>query len=305
MEAKLREFAGARSFTVEQRFIYGLVDNVYVTITPNGNLLQIYFAMSCPVLKAEDAIKQALKQTKNAKIQTVKQSSESIVVTLRKTRKLLQVENMNVVLQAVISAAKENNVVPNISCVNCGKQTEDIALFADVACPLCASCVQKIEENNRSYKGSPVAYVTGIIGALLGALIGSIPWIVIYHLGWILSILAALIAVCSFQGYKLFRGPRKRGTASVIIYTSSIFASVASFVIYVFVLLKYYGYDAFSLHNYIVLFSDSEVITSIIIALVFALLGIAGIHKQISTYTIPKNAKLIAQRPLSTDYPVL
>jgi hypothetical protein len=306
MEAKLLQFAQSKRFTAENRFIYGIYDDVYITITPLGNILQLYFSMSCPVVKAEEPLKQALKGIKGVKSPKIIQKSDAIVLTLGKTRKLLETDTLNAVITAVISAAKKANVVPNVNCVHCGKRTDDVAIFREAACPVCSGCVRAIEEDNRSYTSSPISYITGIIGAVVGALIGAIPWVIISYFGWVLSILASLIALCSFYGYKLFRGPKKRAAAGVIIYASSIFMSIASFIISVFVILSIYVGEIVPVDEFLrwlpSYLQDVSVIRDLLIVLVFSILGIAGIHKKIATYTIPKDARPIGRRPIGSAY---
>ena len=308
MDSKLIEFARARRFTAEKRFLHGIVDDVYVTITPTGNMLNIYFSMSCPVTKAEDPIRQSLKQFKGVGITKFTQKGDSIEISLSKTRKLLDTETLTSVIQAIIAAAKSANALPNTSCVHCGKQTDDIVLFQNVVCPVCADCTQEIETSNKSYSASPISYLTGIIGAMLGALIGSIPWIVAYHFGWILSVLAFFIALGAFTGYKMFRGPKGRVFAGIAIYSISIVTSVSSFFVYIYVYGCIYfeyllSFDDFKyLASYYL--SDAEVIRSIVVALIFAITGIVGVHKQIETYAIPRNAQYIGKRQDSiTDSP--
>ena len=47
-------------------------------------------------------------------------------------------------------------------------------------------------------------YLLGIIGAIIGAFIGAIPWILMYVFGNMMyAILAILIVICSFYGYKI------------------------------------------------------------------------------------------------------
>ena len=50
-------------------------------------------------------------------------------------------------------------------------------------------------------------YITGIIGAIIGGLIASLPWIIFYvYLDMLWSLLAIPIALGAFYGYKLFKG---------------------------------------------------------------------------------------------------
>jgi acetyl-CoA carboxylase carboxyl transferase subunit beta len=51
------------------------------------------------------------------------------------------------------------------------------------------------------------SYLTGIIGAIIGGIIATIPWILVYVYGnMMLSILAAIIAGGEFLGYKICKG---------------------------------------------------------------------------------------------------
>ncbi|MCL2045156.1 MAG: hypothetical protein FWG88_02060 [Oscillospiraceae bacterium] len=300
MDAKTTEFANKKSFTIEKKFIHGIMDDVYVTITPTSGMLNIYLSMSCPVAKAEDEIKQVFKQYKGISAPNVTQKGESITIIVNRTKKLMEYETLDALISSSITAAKEANAVPNVHCVNCGKETDDIAIFKDVCCPVCSGCTSVIEMENRTYTASPITYLTGIIGALLGALICAIPWIVIYHNGWILSILSALIALGAYQGYKLFKGPRKRGYALFTIYTVSILTAASSFFIYVYVYASYVfetllTFDDFKfiLSRY---FSSEGEIRSLLIAFAFSIMGIIGIHKQIGDYTLPSNARVLGKR---------
>ena len=47
-------------------------------------------------------------------------------------------------------------------------------------------------------------YFLGGIGALIGALVGAIPWVLLYVFADLMySLLAIIIVICSFYGYKL------------------------------------------------------------------------------------------------------
>ena len=63
----------------------------------------------------------------------------------------------------------------------------------------------------------PNKFFKGIIGSVLGAIIFSIPWILIYvYANYILSILAAIIAYGSLLFYKKFGGEITKKTGVFI-----------------------------------------------------------------------------------------
>lgn len=50
-------------------------------------------------------------------------------------------------------------------------------------------------------------YLKGFIGSLVGAIVFSVPWLLMYvYGGYILSILAFVIGIGSFKFYKMFGG---------------------------------------------------------------------------------------------------
>ena len=74
--------------------------------------------------------------------------------------------------------------------------------------------------------------VTGILGALLGAMIGAIPWFVAstftsYFIGW----LGFLTGVAACYGYQMFRGRRSTWFAMAVIVISSLLVLFASEIV--------------------------------------------------------------------------
>lgn len=124
-------------------------------------------------------------------------------------------------------------------------------------------------------------YLSGIIGALIGGVLCSLPWVLIYiYGGWILSILAALVAFGAFKGYKLFGGNLTKNTWLIIAISSVIAMTVATFVIIPFWLIAKEGYG-FSVFHFKFLYTSGEfvaaIITDYIISLLFTILGISGV----------------------------
>ena len=70
------------------------------------------------------------------------------------------------------------------------------------------------------------SYITGIIGAIIGGAIATIPWVLAYvYGGMMLSILAALIAAGEFYGYKLAKGKiskKARHVSSFLLYYANL-----------------------------------------------------------------------------------
>ncbi len=95
----------------------------------------------------------------------------------------------------------------------------------DKLLPLCNSCAESAAARRREIAdASPISYVTGTIGALLGALIGSAVWIGIGAAGFYASIGGVAIAYAAFFGYRTLGG--KSSKVSVLIIAVSVLAAV-------------------------------------------------------------------------------
>lgn len=125
----------------------------------------------------------------------------------------------------------------------------------------------------------------GIIGAFLGAILFSLPWILMYvYGGYILSLLAAIIASGSYFLYKKFGGIVTKKTTITISVCSIIAIILATYVfIPILLILKEYGYFNTNLYNQVL--DNSEFITALngdfAISILFTILGIAGVISSI------------------------
>lgn len=52
----------------------------------------------------------------------------------------------------------------------------------------------------------PINYVTGVVGALLGVIIGTVLWVVIFQFGYIAGFAGFVMMICSFKGFELLGG---------------------------------------------------------------------------------------------------
>ncbi len=124
------------------------------------------------------------------------------------------------------------------------------------------------------------SYITGILGAILGGTIASIPWVLMYVYGnMILSLLAVIIGAGAFYGYKLCKGKMDTKLPMIIMITSIVIVTIITFAVIPLLLLKNYGYYV-NTANLKVLYQNSEWVSAIvrdyIISIIFTMLG-AGV----------------------------
>jgi len=128
-------------------------------------------------------------------------------------------------------------------------------------------------------------YLLGIVGALIGGLIGTIPWIILYvYANMIYSLLAFIVAMAALKGYELFKGKIDKKLPYIIGTISIICITIATLVIIPNLLLvKEIGTT--SLANFKLLYADSEfagaIIGDYIMSLLFTILGISGVFASI------------------------
>ena len=278
-----------KNYKIEKLKIYGKKETVYFSIVPAGNFTLLYFNMISPVKDIAIKIKEALKENKKLGKRTVlikDNNYNGIVLRANIGINGIKPEDLEFIIETTIKTVKELGGEASLKCSNCGKDTNKNMMFGNNIQSICTECEEEIREQNENHKDSAFSYIRGILGAAIGALIGGIPWLIVYLMGWVVGILAFLIGIVSFFGYKLFKGPKNRTSANVIVYLFSI-ASVFfwwfAIVFLAYLGLIYAGYD----------YTLSEVagsdIRSLVISIVIAILGLIGVNQKIATYTIPKN----------------
>lgn len=158
-----------------------------------------------------------------------------------------------------------------------------------------AETAQREEEQLREEDTG--SYGTGLVGALVGGIIGAIPWAIVLYLGYFASVVGLLIGFLANKGYGWFKG--KNGKAKLVILIVAALFSVC---------LGTFGADAITLVSMIaagempgmaygdilpliieVLLTDGEyltiTLTNIALGMVFALLGMWGVLRQTKNET--------------------
>lgn len=128
---------------------------------------------------------------------------------------------------------------------------------------------------NQSAKGS---YLKGILGAVLGGAIASIPWILTYvYGGMILSVLAIVISICAYFGYKWLGGKINKMMPVILSIVLLVIISVVVFVIVPVMLLNLLGTNV-TFETFTKLYNDAGFVKGIVrdclISVAFGAVGI-------------------------------
>ena len=127
------------------------------------------------------------------------------------------------------------------------------------------------------------SYLKGIIGALIGALIATIPWILLYIYGSAMtSIFAFLVGLGALKGYQV-KGLVDNKLPMIITIVSLVAISIATLVIIPSIMLLQQGINVSGL---VVLYSYSPFISLLLkdyaIAVIFTFLGLRGVMYKIN-----------------------
>ena len=137
-------------------------------------------------------------------------------------------------------------------------------------------------EENKVIKEAPKgSYITGIIGAIVGATIASIPWIVVYvEMNYILSLLAAIIGFGALKGYELCKGKMTKAVKVIVAIITIVAVAVST---------AYVIPDIYANKNDVdvnVLYDSNEYMSALssdlIISVIFAILGVTAVFPSIN-----------------------
>lgn len=133
-------------------------------------------------------------------------------------------------------------------------------------------------EKEKKTSGS---YVTGTIGAIIGGVIATLPWILCYvYANMMWSILAVFIAMGAFKGYELMKGKIDKKVPVLIVIVSVIAITVATLVIIPNLLLvKEYGKTSLEMFGKLYEFDEfrKAILGDYAFSLLFTFLGISGV----------------------------
>lgn len=94
---------------------------------------------------------------------------------------------------------------------------------------VCEACHEKLQgavEEIRTQRETTGSYAKGAVGAVLGGIVGIVPWVLIGMLGYVAAISGLIMAWLSYKGYQLLGGKRSRGMIWVLVIVLIVFTYV-------------------------------------------------------------------------------
>ena len=205
-------------------------------------------------------------------------------------------------LTQLTNAFRMNGIGVPQTCAICRQPNCDSLAYVAGYAPVHAYCVENqsyqtfaATENNR-LNGN---YALGILGAIIGALIGSIPTILLMLLANRISAwLYALIPLAAYYGYKLLIGKMTKGVVIPVVIIASLLMVIVVELVVVFITVgreynNWMGFGEF-VRLYFNVMSFGDILSDIALPLVFTGIGIFISWDQIrrSNVDIDANAEL-------------
>ena len=200
------------------------------------------------------------------------------------------VENFLKVLLSYIKDIEGKSI-----CDNCDN-TEGLSYYTNgsVFSLLCEKCGNETIARFEKDKSKATNYAKGFLFSLIGALAGSVLWIIIGSFGFFASIAGLAISYCAFKGYEIAKGKFTRKGIVINIITIFIAFVFAQYAVLFIEFMK--EYENLNLLDFIlitpVLFTDLEFVKALLpdigLGILFVFLG--TYRTIINNYKIAKDS---------------
>ena len=300
MDSALKRFAAENGMKMAKGCAYGELGGFLVSLFNENNFRSMYINYAAGADVPEENEKRARLDAflASAKAQgnvlSYNVLNDGVQMSFRANGKGMA--SLRALLPQLLGALAQEGFIGTACCSRCGGAadgTEKIVLQNGRAQLMHEACITALADEQReavqqqSHSGNN--YWMGLLGAVLGTLVGLIPWVLLARAGYFASIAGFLIGLCAKKGYELFRGKLGRPKLVVLIVCSVLGVVLAQYVdVLIELIIGLDGYF-FSFGEMIVLTAQfiltvPEVLTpfliNLVLGLVFALAGLWGVFAQ-------------------------
>ncbi len=282
----LKKLAQENAMKIDKGVAYGNYQGFATTFSEGSGYKRVDFAtqFADPVQKTMfmDAVNSSDLQ-KTFRVQNLGIADKRIQIIFQDT--VGTVNRIREFLNWFVPLLRQFGASPIHICSHCGMEVssgrwvllDGTAYFLHDACA--RSLAEQINAGNVQRKAEDSgSYLTGLLGALGGAVIGSVLWAVLLVAGYVASLAGLVIGFLSQKGYDLLKG--KQGKGKVVILIISILLGVFLGTVggYVYMLIKAEG-TGYAIGAYIA--EALEILVKepgdLLLGLLFAGLGVFGI----------------------------
>lgn len=162
-------------------------------------------------------------------------SETLITIRFNEMYKGIKPEKLIQILDGITYKLSTLGISKRTLCIYCNKENPDTVTYInDIKFPSHNSCkieaIGEVAAQQQAMKdepGNPLAY----FGAMVGALIGVIPYTILTMLGWFLGILTILTGTACYKAYKLSKGKVTKSTKWFISIISLVTVVFSNFLV--------------------------------------------------------------------------
>lgn len=211
--ATVKKIGTELNWQVEKGVARGHVQNYRVTLLQNTDLMARQPSYKTMVVSFDEINKDQAEalvsfiddNKKVLRVLNYKVSATFVNFFINEGFKGLNPTNLTEALNTLVEGFRKIGINPPSECVYCNEETTEEIIANRVAIRAHQSCHGKATEELKEYKDD-VSYTGGIIGALLGAFVGSLLFTIGNFFFWMIPLLLIPIGLASYFGYKLLGG---------------------------------------------------------------------------------------------------
>lgn len=209
----MTEWAKSYSWKLIRNQAYGKYRGYYFTVFDTSNIRLVLTALpslteseSVDIYRAIEENKEGLRIVEHG---IFKSCGNLLRVSFTEaTMKAMTQEDIGSFFDQITDLLSQLGISATDNCFICSSDfgTQE-TLFDNILVPLCGTCYDHLEQEyikaEQEFSSEEKKYGLGFIGALLGGLLATIPWILLSYHGWYVGIIGFLIMFLSLKGYKL------------------------------------------------------------------------------------------------------
>ena len=146
---------------------------------------------------------------------------------------------------AIAAALSAHGLSPAVTCAVCGGGTPDSLCVVNTYQPVHAACMhQKLETAKEQAMENKEngSYLTGTLGAILGALVGTIlPLVMLIATDTLYALLFALVPLAAMFGYRKFKGKSDKISIVIVIVVSILAVVLMAYAVIVYYIMQQMG----------------------------------------------------------------
>lgn len=230
MAKQLDRFIDSAKYQRYNKIAYGRSNDIFFNVqyVNYNSFAQINVFVKNPVGINIDQINLYLKENKKRYKASKALLNDGIVSVTLSSATVVKAEVLEAFLNDFSAYLQENGYTS--SCTFCNSNENIGYTFTDgmvrEVCPACHEKLEGIVEDIKEERETSGSYLKGALGAILGGILGIIPWVLIGMLGFVAAISGLIMSYLSYKGYMLLKGKIGKGMIWILIIVLVVFTYV-------------------------------------------------------------------------------